>query len=470
MTSRSGWIAMPLTLMLLSGCGSTVVAATKSGAANAELSQPTNSTATRDAVTGNGSLTSSANSSGANATDSELAGGVGLGGQTTTGSASGFSSPALSGSGFGYTAQSIKVGILTSQNAANTASSLGFATGGGPAIDQQAEWQADINYLNEHGGMAGRRIIPYFRDLNLANEISNTQSEETSHCVGFTQDNHVYAVLSLLSLTDTFIACLAQHHVPYISPQQTGDKRYFDHYATTLFAPITMTVDRQYTNEVTALAGQGFFTGWDTTNGQPGTAPIRVGVISNQQHAVEDALVPALAAHGLKLIDDYDITGDDPAQIEAAYSNAILRFRQDNITHVFGADGSFAQDAENEHYRPRYALSSAAGGPEQMRLNAPSAQLNGSMGIGWTPQTDVEAGNIRPTITSRTSLCLTLAKNAGQDTVNRDNASFAELQCDAVFFVADALNQPTSSIGSFAVSAYDLTCRCAYDLTCRSVA
>lgn len=131
---------------------------------------------------------------------------AGQAGATTTGSG-GTGRGASTSAVPGVSATTIKIGILTSQGLAGFAKTIGF-NNDAPVADQQAQWKGVIRYLNAHGGIAGRMVVPVFRDLNPANEVNDPRTEETSHCVGFTQDDHVYAVVSALLLTDAFISCV----------------------------------------------------------------------------------------------------------------------------------------------------------------------------------------------------------------------------------------------------------------------
>ena len=100
---------------------------------------------------------------------------------------------------------------------------------------------------------------------------------------------------------------------------------------------------------------------------------------------------PALAAHGLKVLEEAAVREPESAaragDTAAEASSVALRFRQRGITHVlFVPSGGaipllFLAAAESQGFRPKYGFSSLDA-PYFVRDSVPREQLNGAVGVG----------------------------------------------------------------------------------------
>jgi ABC-type branched-subunit amino acid transport system substrate-binding protein len=349
----------------------------------------------------------------------------------------------------GVTATTIKVGVFTAQGFGDFAASAGFNVGTG---NQKAEATAVINHINSHGGVAGRKIVPVFYDLNVAGVAANPDNEYAAACSRWTQDDRVYAVISPVgTVTDSLYACLAKAGVPAIAAGDSQDVTFFQRYADFYYQPADLNLRRILSNTVDGLYSAGFF----------GTAP-KIAVLRvdnpNEASAVQNGLVPALARHGLKLSDSAAVPGGTDT---SGYQAAVLRFRAAGITHVLftflGSPLLFMTNAENQKYYPRYGLHSRNSPGSLLQASAPKKQQHAAMGIGWQPMNDVDQARDPGVINPRQKLCLDLMKQAGQASAGRVALLIGLWFCDNLLFLQDAVQAaPTWSPAGLRVGAESL--------------
>jgi hypothetical protein len=121
-------------------------------------------------------------------------------------------------------------------------------------------------------------------------------------------------------------------------------------------------------------------------------------------------------------------------------SAAVLKFSSAGVTHLLSIPplGAallvFMQSAEQQHYRPRYAVSSY-GAPTFLAANAPPAQLAGALGIGWSAGLDVNSAQ-DPRSSPSQAQCLRDLKSSGQG-FSGDGRRFALF---IAYGVCDGLN------------------------------
>lgn len=461
-SSRRKGIAAIAVVLALAGCGSTVETT-----AGAPISQDggltTNGAATGlggpGATTGvpgstggtNGLAPSSVGVPGATSAGGQAGAGMSTATAPTTTGAGGQSASRLgpAGTAFGVTDKTIKIGIFTVQGFSSFGASLGVNVSVG---DQRAEAQAVIKYLNAHGGMAGRQIIPIFHDESVSGAASNYNGEMQAACAAWTQDNRVYALASAIGTQgDTLYQCLGKANVITSSAGESKDAQFFEQYANTFYMPVEVNLTRILHDNVDALYGAGFF----GSNAKVGVVRVDDPI---EERAVNDGLIPALAGHGLKLTDQYAISSGDDST--AQFSNAVLKFKAEGITHVlftFASPLFFMTNAESQHYHPRYGLHSRSSPAALLQGNAPNDQLAGSMGIGWQQYNDVDASHDPGPPSPRAKLCLKLMRDAGQNTSVRATALVGLWQCDVLFFLHDALAAaPNFTLAGFRAGAESL--------------
>jgi ABC-type branched-subunit amino acid transport system substrate-binding protein len=366
-----------------------------------------------------------------------LPAGSGTGGTTGAGATSGIRGPIKTG--VGVTATSIKVGFQLI-DAGTAAQSTGTKGGTGTVSPAQLV-NAVVNYVNNHGGITGRKIDAITNIYNA--ETDNYTTAAQAGCTKFTEDNHVFAGITTAdSLPDVFISCLAAHSTPAIV---YGDTAYDD------------TDYRQwpdfYTLANVDASRWGFYIDDLVADGFLSKAH-RIGLIESDmprvQRMITEVLKPRLAAHGLTVAAEATVRHIDSisglSNTSADDSSAVLRFRSANIDRALFVDTQgggpyfFLQEAEQQGYRPLYGFTSLEK-MVQMTANAPAAQLHGGQAVGWWPVLDVEAPQ-DPGGRPQYTFCRSLFRAAG---ISNFAGRYAERDamgvCDGVYFLKTALER-----------------------------
>lgn len=402
---------------------------------------------------GNG-LASASSGSGAS-------GGGGGGSATPSGSGAG-TGPVASGSAGskvpGVTATGIYVGLSYATESSSTAANQALGAGGVTQGNQQGEDQAYISYLNSHGGILGRKIIPVWYAVNATSTETMTQLYE-GECQQFEQDNHVFAIFDGGNPITEGCAQSAGGVAVYDNLSISSSPT-FAKYPAYFEVGSMMDLNRIVLNEAQGIASQGYFSPWNSSLSQAGGSRAKVGILSYDSpdfhYAIDNVLVPQLdhLGYGPSSKDVVYVTfpsgGDaDLGAVSADVSNAVLRFRADGIDHVLIIDGSgiltleFLNNAEGQHYFPRYGFGSQ-NGPEVLASSGdvPSGQLNGALGIGWSPMIDLEPStdpDNGPYSNTARRQCLAIMKANGFSYPDTNAESVALLTCTTFEFLKDAI-------------------------------
>jgi hypothetical protein len=450
---------------LLAGCGTTVPMQGAQGGRTDGLggvaapgdggTSPLGSGAGGNGAVGLGG--SSTGSRGGGATGSAQQGGatgVGTSGGSGQQGTSGVVVPKAGESGRGFTKTQILIGVATADDYNAFAGTLGVK-GVTVSGDPKKQMQAVADDINKHGGILGRKVVLVPHDYNSAQTVSNAAAANEAACVDWTQDHHVFAVaLAGGIVEDTLLSCLNKADTPLIDPGAGLD--YPLHYSPTykkypLFFNLAQMVGERYDRiAIGRLAARGFFKPWNILQGGPGTAPVKVGLLSYDD--ADGALQLAdqrmnLAKHGIT-VEDSNIVRC-PRALQASVScqqNSVLKFRANGVSHIFGAGLIFVENAESQGYRPRYFF---AVEPRVIAENAPPAQMNGAMGEGYIPVMDVESTEYPGDPTSATKRCNQIMKAAGQGTTDGTTLWNQQMDCDQLFFLRAAL----SAVGSLSSGA-----------------
>jgi len=313
------------------------------------------------------------------------------------------------------------------------------------AQDTKNLWQVAIDFVNQRGGLAGRKIIPsyYFEDPTQGTNASRSQAA----CTQFTEDQKVFAVVLDAAADLTMATCLAQHHTPAIDVAQ-GNYPY-DQVDITGVAPYLVLPSRidmsRFRIFVDTLVSQGYFQ-------PPGKLALLRFDVPDQARTRDAVIVPSLRAHGLALTDDFAVSAVSNLQelgtAEGEVNNAVLRFRSEGVDHVMflGSDLVlpliFPVAAESQGYRPRYAVTTDDAPQAFMAGNAPAGQLHGTVGIGWEPAYDVVSSDNVMQGNPLWSACAAQMRSHGQP------ANEAR-RCTGLLFLELALrNAPSLTMGN----------------------
>jgi hypothetical protein len=335
----------------------------------------------------------------------------------------------------------ISIGFQTS-DVATYAKVLGVkGVAGG---DTKAQVEAIASYINHHGGLAGHPIKVVYYEASTAQQLNDPATGAQAACAKWTQDAHVFAVVDA-GIDQQLLACLARAHTPVVNSGVgwglDGLPAYQYEYAKypTMFNIAAMTGERYDRLSIQRVVARNFFQGWDTVNGRPGPAPMKLGLgVYDDGSGRADVAVKSakanLARFGIKVTDVYVFSGD-LAQREAAEQAAVVRFRADGITHVMGNVGlPFLATAKSQHYYPRYFYPIALA---VIAASAPADELRGSMGESYLPTYDVSTDPGPPT--AATNQCIKIMRAAGQPVSFGTDLGGMESECDGFFFLQAAL-------------------------------
>jgi hypothetical protein len=235
------------------------------------------------------------------------------------------------------------------------------------------------------------------------------------------------------------MSCLAKRKTfAFTGAGATGDDAYLQEVAPWVQMPSLKGQDRMWRSQIPALVKQGYF-----------GSNAKVGLVSIDEpehlRTVERVIKPALAEAGHPLADQFRITAcspSDAASCQSQTSQAVLRFKTNGVTHVLFQPGQgvalfFANNAESQQYRPRYAIDTNMFPLYVFEGNAvPQAQKKGMVGIGWRPQFDIATS--RYAVTPREKACFEIMKRGGEDVKDRNDPSTAPNHCDVYFAFSDA--------------------------------
>jgi ABC-type branched-subunit amino acid transport system substrate-binding protein len=287
-----------------------------------------------------------------------------------------------------------------------------------------------VNYINAHGGLGGRKIQLVTYDLSPNAVTDDASAAYQAACAYFTQDHKVTAITSYAALApDSFYQCLANAHVPIITPDEGTSAEFFRRFPNTVYMPPTPNYSRLLADSVDALWNAGWL-----------TAKSRVGIVGfdtpNVHDIVNKGLVPALARHGLKLAAGM-YTGTTTAAA-GAYGGGVLSFKSKLVDRVFFAPGGqpiyFALAAQLQGYHPRYELGSLEY-PTPLAANLPADQLAGSMGLDWLPYLDLPSNKWSTVKTPGIAQCRKAMASAHQDFSSGTTLGIAAWICDDWMFL-----------------------------------
>jgi hypothetical protein len=368
-------IALALVLILVAvGCGST----NKKDVADGGDRTAESVTGSSAAPDGTGAPDSTATTTGGK-TSATLTGGAGAAGDVP-GSKGGKSS-----SGLPLGTGSIKIGFHYSENLDTAYRALGAS---GSFVNIVAALESMVKYVNAHGGLGGKKVVPVFHGTDPLIGTFSAQAETA--CTHFTQDEKVFAVISGAVLPDINMpACHAKYKTPLMwDYQYLLDKAKLNSFGNYLYMPHAIATER-YGFYVDALWQSKFI-----------TKDTKVGVMryDDPQHKrfYDTVIKPGLAKHGLVAIDkavSRPQSAGEAGDTGQQASSAMLDLRSKDVTRVLFVPSGGAiplitgKVADGQHYYPRYAFTSFDI-PNFVTDNMTDEQLAGGVTLGWMPPND----------------------------------------------------------------------------------
>jgi hypothetical protein len=320
------------------------------------------------------------------------AGSAGGGGAVAATGAGGSGCVSPPGSARGMTASAVKVAIGLSSIAGPVA---GQIFGIPPPDQQKASFEAIIGDINKNGGVACRKLVADYYEVNPTN-----QSEMHQQCIDIA-DSGAYAIIDTgpyASITSDPLACFADHKVPYFGayfiPEYLRQDKYPYLFSFYTYANI-------YRDTVFALKDRGFF---DAGNGFK-----KLGVLyrtCNQREV--DVFFDSLKRAGVTGYETYDVGCPAALASPADIAQAVLKFQRAGVTHVslvseVGDFASFTNVAEQQRFRPRYglpdealiAVSYGSQRPNYANIDGAIAITESRLGEERTPGTVASSGTAR---------------------------------------------------------------------------
>lgn len=369
-----------------------------------------------------------------------------------TGSGSAQATAAAAGgiplTGRGWDAKHVYIGVPTADDFNSVMGSYGANFNNGST---EGDVDAIVADINRSGGIFGRQLVAVYHNTSTANLTADPSGTAQSMCTYFTQDQPVIAVVNgapQFDSIDSFHKCLEQYGVSLLSFSNTDyDNQDYQTLGPHLWTAASLSTDILIPSFVSALRRQGFFAGWDSLNGRPASAPVKVGIL--EPDTPQGQHVAALFKTDLARISVpvasvffYNTNGDNRDS-----QNEVLQFESAGVTHVLDlppieANILFFQlAAEQQHYHPRYGITSfdlPLSVEENSQIDPPDQEI-GSMGIGWQPYNDVDAAH-DPGAMPGSARCLGALSRGGQtfNSSTRRAALIAVQFCDAIYLLRDA--------------------------------
>ena len=337
--------------------------------------------------------------------------------------------------GPGVSDTEIRIGLQVTGNLG-----AGFALVGasGEAPQERLVYDALVKWINDTGGLAGRKLVPVFHETDPTGGTWATQAQAA--CATFTEDNQVLAVgTSVVGGSDALYGCLSSKGKPTIEQNLwLFDHTYYEGKAGLLYQPGRMSPDRWAKAYVDGLLEAGYFKG----NPKVGLVRFDAPVF---QRVSDNVLKPRMKSKGLAFEEEIAISSPESvagfSSASSQISNAILRLRNSGVSHVMFLENAgilpflFMPAAESQGYRPRYGLSSNDI-PATQETQVPPVQLVGSIGVGWLPGSDVANDNYPPGNAVHDQ-CLAIVKAAGAS----ESGFYAQPPCDTLLFLRTVLDR-----------------------------
>ena len=236
----------------------------------------------------------------------------------TTPTTSGTTQPVVKTLGTGVTKDTIKIGIgLVDYDAIKDVPDLTEIR-----LQQQEIYQGFIDYINEHGGVAGRKLVPVYNKY-IPVDSSSTQTV----CTAFTDDDKVFAVTgTFYDSTGASQICVAKQHQTVLLTFDI-DKAMLDKATPGLLITPANTPQRAVKVLVELLDKQKTFDGKKVAV---------LGQVKSSQ-IVNDSIVPALKGVGADLGTTglLNIQGLDTSQPEAQLDSFIEKWKEEDVKIVF---------------------------------------------------------------------------------------------------------------------------------------
>lgn len=277
---------------------------------------------------------------------------------------------ALTASDRGISDKQIKIGFFIAN--------LGGFSGAGFALDIREDADqyavALASYVNAHGGVLGREVVPVVRKTDPTN-----QSDQAAACRAMVSDHKVFGVVDVGAIADTPpMQCIAtENSMPYVHNTIWGTEWLARSKGMEVGYPAAIDrVSQTWVRDLKAM-------GWLPQGGV-------VGIIGDKCAAtsplIDNVLKPLVeqAGVGKVVVEKHDC---DAQSVAGQPPSFVTRFRAEGVTHVllasnFISSAVFMNAAASQAYSLKYSVSDWwQAASDSSAKNYPASQFDGAIAI-----------------------------------------------------------------------------------------
>ena len=392
--SRAAAVAAALALAL-TGCGSTALRGSRAGGGALTVSGTGDDGQQGQGGTGSSGLPALGTSSTGAVASTGSAGSSGATGGTGgagSGSATGFSGSSTTGMKAG-SSRVIRVGVTTANIAA-------IAAAFGKKPDDTSNDNPFIDYLNKHGGIAGRKIVPVYYQADSSQDASTSAQ---AACATFTQDNKVDVVVDGVIGGDVLPTCLQQKGIAEFTSANTSLDTVSLSSHPNMFNPSSMAIDRQMRALLQISAARKNLKAGAKLGVMVENCPAYVRTYNNVVVPMAKQLGVTVTQSSVKCVTNLV---EDLGPLTNDVQRAALTFASNGVTHVMAISvaeafviGNFTTNASQQKYYPKYLVTTNAypwgNSQSDATVKISPDALPNMTGMGYIPLLDVGT-NARP--------------------------------------------------------------------------
>ncbi len=332
------------------------------------------------------------------------------------------------------------------QGAANEA----IGAGGLDQGDARKPYNVLIDYINAHGGLAGRKIVPVYHRVDAASAETTDQADQRA-CDLYFQDNKVAVTVLSGGIIDECVKKAGAFNFGGSGSGNNSIPETFTKYPHRIDIGGFNNV-RLGQVTVSELARYGYF-----------DAGAKIGIVTWDdplyKAGVERGYEPALKKLGLKLgiPTAYLHSPASPQEIgqtSADVSAAVLRFKRELVSHVMILDGTsgacvgncisleWLQQSQAQRYFPRYGFNDTTSARTLVESDpplVPVAQMHRSMSVTWVDFDNSYDVGWHPNQTRER--CYKFMREHSIDMENENAASAALGACETFWYLQDVIGR-----------------------------
>ncbi len=345
------------------------------------------------------------------------------------------------GDGPGVTEDSVKV-VFIGTDLKAVEEITGFVTE--PVGDLEAQTEALETWVNDNGGLGGRKMEAVFR---MYDAVTDTPASEEQLCKQITQDDKAFAVVLTGQYQPNARPCYKQAQtLMFDAALMASDQQYYDEMAPFLWTASFPEYGAFTRAQLQVMKEEGML---DVDNG--------VGIVASDndvnKRVYEKIVQPFFEDEGVdsqvSWIDATDMTSLFGTLREAA--TAFRNKKYESVTFLGGARMASMFDSASAavQYSPRYAMSSFdnptyfVNNPDKISEGV----TEGMVGVGFHPPQEVGDSLAFPT--DNESTCIDIYKDAGITWETREGARVGLPYCDATRLLKAAADELTGDFNAW---------------------